>query len=87
MIKTILIEVVWSAIKRKDSYYRAKYYSLKARLGSAKKAIVAVAHRIAKALFHIMKHGADFKDLGKDYLSLLHLHKRHAYLSRCRQKS
>ena len=82
MIKTILIEVAWSAIKRKDSYYRAKYYSLKARLGSSKKAIVAIAHRITKALFHIMKHGAHFKDLGKDYLSLLHLHRRYAYLSR-----
>lgn len=82
MIKTILVEVAWSAIKRKDSYYRAKYYSLRARLGSKKKAIVAVAHRIAKALFHIMKHGAQFKDLGKDYLSLLHVHRRYAYLSR-----
>ncbi len=81
MIKTILIEVAWAAIKRKDSYYRAKYYSLRGRLGS-KKAIVAVAHRIAKALFHVMKHGAHFKDLGKDYLSLLHVHRRYAHLSR-----
>ncbi len=81
MIKTVLVEVAWAAIKCKNSYYRAKYYSLKARLGS-QKAIVAVAHRIAKALFHIMKHGADFKDLGKDYLSLLHVQRRYAYLSR-----
>jgi len=81
MIKTVLVEVAWAAIKCKNSYYRAKYFRLKARLGSNKKAIVAVAHRIAKALFHIMKHGAEFKDLGKDYLSLLHVHKRYQYLS------
>jgi transposase len=81
MIKTVLVEVAWAAIKCKDSYYRDKYFRLKARLGS-KKAIVAVAHRIAKALFHIMKYGAEFKDLGKDYLSLLHAQRRYAYLCR-----
>jgi transposase len=81
MIKTVLIEVAWAAIKRKDSYYRDKYFRLKARLGP-KKAIVAVAHRITKALFHIIKHGAVFKDLGKDYLSLFHVDRRYAYLCR-----
>ena len=81
MIKTVLIEVAWAAIKNKESYYRDKYFRLKARLGS-KKAIVAVAHRIAKALFHIIKHGAEFKDLGKDYLSLLHAQRRYEYLRR-----
>jgi transposase len=81
MIKTVLVEVAWAAIKTNHSYYRDKYFRLKARLGS-KKAIVAVAHRIAKALFHIIKHGAQFKDLGEDYLSLLHSHKRYAYLCR-----
>ena len=81
MIKTVLIEVAWAAIKNKKSYYRDKYFRLKGRLGS-KKAIVAIAHRIAKALFHIIKHGAEFKDLGKDYLSLLHANRRYEYLQR-----
>jgi transposase len=81
MIKTILIQVAWAAIKTKDCYYRDKYFRLRARLGP-KKAIVAIAHRIAKALFHIIKHGAAFKDLGKDYLSLLHAQRRYAYLCR-----
>lgn len=81
MIKTVLVEVAWAAVKCKRSYYRDKYFRLRARLGSTKKAIVAIAHRIAKALFHIMKHGAVFKDLGKDYLSLLHAKRKYAYLS------
>jgi len=80
-IRTILIEVAWAAVKCKKSYYRAKYFRLKARIGS-KKAIVAVAHRIAKALFHIIKNGAEFKDLGEDYLSLLNFKSRYEYLSR-----
>jgi transposase len=82
MIKTVLVEVAWAAIKCKGSYYGDKYFRLKARLGSSKKAIVAVAHRIAKALFHIMKHGAEYKDLGRDYLSLLHAKRKYAYLCR-----
>jgi transposase len=66
--KTILVEVAWAAIKKKNSYYREKYYRLKARRG-AKKAIVAIAHRISKAIFNIIKFGDSYKELGKDYLA------------------
>ena len=65
--KEVLIEIAWSAIKKKGSYYRDKYYSLKARRG-AKKAIVAIAHRILKAIYFIIKHGATYKELGEGYL-------------------
>lgn len=67
--KTILIEVAWAAIKKKDSYYRAKYYRLKARRGP-KKAIVAIAHRISKAIFHIIKYGDSYKELGKEWFEI-----------------
>lgn len=66
-LKTIMIEIAWPAIKKKGSYYRAKYYSLRTRLGP-KKAIVAVAHRILKAIYHVIKHDTPFKDLGEAYL-------------------
>jgi len=65
--KTILIEVAWAAIKKKGSYYKAKYYKLKARRG-AKRAIVAIAHRISKAIYRIIKYGERYKELGEDYL-------------------
>ncbi|SLM31396.1 hypothetical protein MTBBW1_3050001 [Desulfamplus magnetovallimortis] len=52
---------------KKGSHYRSKYYKLKARRG-AKKAIVAIAHRISKAIFNIIKNGDRFMDLGEDYL-------------------
>jgi len=67
--KTILVEVSWAAVKKKGSYYRAKYYKLKARRG-AKKAIVAIAHRISKAIYNIIKQGDTFMDLGEDYLTV-----------------
>jgi len=66
--KTILVEVAWAAIKKKGSYYRAKYFKLKARRGP-KKAIVAIAHRISKAVYNIIKNGDTYKDLGEDYLT------------------
>jgi transposase len=67
-LKTLLVEVAWSAVKKKGSYYKDKYYRLKSRLGP-KKAIVAIAHRIAKAIYHIIKDGVPFKDLGDKYLA------------------
>jgi len=66
--KTILVQVAWAAIKKKDSYYKAKYYRLKARRG-ARKAIVAIAHRIGKAIYNIIKNGDTYKDLGESYLN------------------
>jgi transposase len=66
--KTILVQVAWAAIKKKGSYYKAKYYKLKSRRG-ARKAIVAIAHRIAKAIYSIIKNADTYKDLGEEYLS------------------
>jgi transposase len=68
-LKTIMIEVAWAAIKKKDSYFKDKYYRLKARRG-AKRAIVAIAHRILLGIYHVIKDGVDFRDLGGDYLTL-----------------
>lgn len=64
--KTLMVEIAWAAIKKKDSYYKEKYYRLKARRG-AKKAIIAIAHKILKAIYHIIKFGKTFKDPGEDF--------------------
>lgn len=66
--KSIMIEIAWAAVKKKGSYYKAKYYRIKARRG-AKKAIVAIAHSIVKAIYYIIKYGDEYKELGEDYLS------------------
>jgi len=67
-LKTIMIEVAWAAIKVKASYYRDKYYRLKTRRGP-KKSILAIAHRLMKAIYHIIKNGARFHDLGEAFLT------------------
>jgi transposase len=65
--KTIMVEVAWAAVKTKGSYFKDKYHRLKSRRG-AKKAIVAIAHRLARALFQIIKHGERYRELGEGYL-------------------
>lgn len=78
-----MVEVTWAAIRTKESYYRDKYYRLKSRIG-AKKAIVAIAHRILKASYHIIQDGAVFKDLGEEYLTLRNKSKK---INRLRQQA
>jgi len=67
-LKTLLVEVAWAAVKTKGSYYREKYYRLKARRG-AKRAIIAIGHKILKAIYFIIKEGKHYKELGAEYLS------------------
>jgi transposase len=52
-----------SVAKSPDSAFGAFYRRMKARLG-AKQAIVATAHKIARAFYHILKHRTPFHDLG-----------------------
>lgn len=66
-LKALMVEVAWAAVRKKGSYFREKYFRLKARRGT-KRAIVAIAHRLLKAIFHIIKDGARFQDLGEEYL-------------------
>ncbi len=84
-LRTFLVEAAWSAVRAKATYFRAKYFSLRARLGP-KKAIMAIAHRLLKAIYHVVKHGSSFKDLGEDYLINLHRHEKINYAIRLAQK-
>lgn len=84
-LRTHLVEAAWGAIKKKGSYLRSKYFSLRSRLGP-KKAIMAIAHRILKALYYIIKHGQTFKDLGEDYLIELRKRTMIPYIERQAKK-
>ena len=50
-------------MNKKDSYLRAQFYRIKARRG-AKKAIMAVAASILTAIYHMLKDGTTYQDLG-----------------------
>jgi transposase len=66
-LKTALLQAAWAATRSKNSYLRAKYLRLKSRLSAKKKAAVAVAASILKAVYYMLRDDTDYKDLGADY--------------------
>jgi transposase len=58
-----LIQAAQGATKKRGSFFRAKYNTLKFRLGSANKAKVAIANRLARTIFKVLG-GANYKDIG-----------------------
>ena len=62
-MRKILIQAAQNAKAKRGSFYRAKYNKLKFKLGSANKAKVAIANRMARAIYKILG-GAEFKDIG-----------------------
>jgi len=66
-LRTSLIQAAHAAIKVKNTYLRSFYYRLAGRRG-AKRAIVAVAHRILIAAYHMLVRHEPYKELGATYL-------------------
>jgi transposase len=62
-LKTALVQSAWAAVRKKDSYLRAQFHRIKARRG-ARKAIMAVAASILTAIYHMLKNGTKYQDLG-----------------------
>lgn len=65
-LKSTLIQCAKSAQKNKGSFFHAQYQRLVVRRG-ANRATVAVAHSMLIAIYHMLKDGNHFKDLGSDY--------------------
>ena len=65
-LKSTLVQCAHSAVMVKTSYFYAQYQRLSVRRGK-KRAIVAVAHSILVAIYHMLSTGEVFKDLGSDY--------------------
>ncbi len=69
-LRAVLGEVAWAAIRAKDSYFRAQYYRIARRRGK-NKALMAVAHSILVALYHVLRERRPYQDLGADYFDRL----------------
>jgi len=65
-LKTTLAQCALAASKRKDSYLQAQFYRIKARRGP-KKAIIAVAASMLTTIYHMLKDGTMYKDLGRNH--------------------
>jgi transposase len=66
-LKSTLFAAASAAVRTKGSYYRDKYHRLRARRGPVR-ALMAVAHKMLVAAFHLLATGEAFRDLGESYL-------------------
>ena len=67
-LKTLLVQTAWCATRAKNTYLQAQFFRLRARRGP-KKAIMAVAASILTAIYHMLKNGVDYHDLGPNHFS------------------
>ena len=62
-LRQALVESARGAVRKRDPYLAAQYRRLVKRRGD-KKAIVAVAHSILVAIWHMLRQGVDYHELG-----------------------
>lgn len=84
MLRTTLITCAHAAVRNKNSFFYAEFQRVSGHRGS-KRAYVAVAHSMLKAIYHILKDGAVFKDLGADYYNQFNKERKiNSYLKKLR---
>src|SRR3989441_5957108 len=69
-LKSGLVEAANAAGRAKGTYLRDKFFRLKARRGY-KRAVVAIAHKILVAIYHMLSQQVSYNDLGDLYLAKL----------------
>jgi len=70
-LRSALVQAAHAAVRVKRSYLHSLYQRLAGRRG-VKRAIVAVAHRILIAAYHMLLRHEPFRDLGATYLDERH---------------
>lgn len=65
-VKSVLVECARSAIRNKKSYFYSRYQRIASRRGG-KRALIAIAHSMLIAIYHILKDLQPYKELGSDY--------------------
>src|SRR4051794_353972 len=62
-LKTVLVQCAWAATRKKGSYLQAQFHRLRSRRGP-KKALCAVAASMLTAIYHMLRDGTGYQDLG-----------------------
>ena len=75
-IKTIMTQVAWAAVRTRNSYWRALYYHLVRRM-PPKKAIIAIARKLIRLIYKIIKGTKTYVEYGAEYF-MMHLAERQA---------
>ena len=78
-LRRALVQAAWAASHVKDSYLGAQYRRLAARRGR-KRALVGVGHSLLVILYHMLKTGVEYRDLGPGYFDRLEPERVKRYL-------
>jgi len=70
-LQSILVEAALAATRKKDTYLRDKFHRLRVRRG-AMRALFAIAHKLARAVYRVLTTGHPYRDLGANYLDNKH---------------
>jgi len=65
-LRQTMVQAAWAASHTKQTYLAAHYRRLAARRGR-KRALIALAHTLLGIVYHLLKHGAVYADLGPDF--------------------
>jgi transposase len=67
-LKPALVQAGWAATRKKNTYLQTQFLRLKARRGP-KKALIAVAASILRIVYHMLRDGTCYRDLGPEYFA------------------
>ena len=82
MLRSTLVICAHSAVRNKDSYFYAQFSRISAHRGK-KRGYVAVAHSMLVAIYHMLKDGVAFEDLGAGYYNQFNRERKiNAYLKK-----
>src|ERR687885_2548734 len=69
-LRGIMGEVAWAAVKKKETYFAAQFHRVARRRGR-NKAVIAVAHSLLVVIYHVLRTGQPYAELGADYFDRL----------------
>jgi transposase len=69
-LKRTLMQCAWAASRTKGSYFQAQYRRLAGRRGK-KRAALAVAHSQLVVIYHMLRDGTEYQDLGAHHFDNL----------------
>ena len=65
-LKGTMTQCAWAASHQRDCYLSARFHRITSRRGK-KKAVLAVANTMLRAIYHMLKNDVPYRDLGADF--------------------
>jgi transposase len=78
-LRRAMAEAAWAASTAKNSYLKSQFRRLAAKRGK-KRALLAVSHSLLVIIYHVLKYGVEYRDLGPDYFDRLEPERLRRYL-------